>query len=328
MVSIQDLKRYSVKERKAITSKWKGFDLVTMPPPSSGGIHVLQILKFLEKDQLSFLDPKTIHLTASAMQSAFADRAVYLGDPDFVKVPMKGLLDPKYLAERRSEFNETHARTKEQVSAGRAPEDDEENTTHFSMMDAKGNVVVSTQTINGYFGSGFVVEGTGIVLNNEMDDFSAKPNTSNIFGAVGGSANAIAPLKTPLSSMSPTIVFHGKEPVLALGAPGGTRIITAVAQTILNHLEFKKDLYHSIATARFHQQWSPDVLTIENAGTPNARNEVSAAAIEALEKLGWVIKRASGQSNVMAVSRLKSAKNPTILTGVSDPRDAGTSAGE
>ena len=329
LITLKDLKKYKVKERKALTAKWNGYDVVTMPPPSSGGIHVLQILKLLEKDQLSFLEPKTIHLMASVMQSAFADRATHLGDPDFVKVPMKGLLNPEYLNKRRAAINEHKARKKSEVLAGPASEfEEEENTTHFSMMDVEGNVVVSTQTINGYFGSGFVAEGTGIVLNNEMDDFSSKPGAANIFGALGGSANAIAPLKTPLSSMSPTIIFKDKMPVLALGAPGGTRIITAVAQTILNYLKFHQDLYASIATARIHQQWNPDVLYIENNATAGLRPEVEVSTIQDLKQKGWEIKRSGAQCNVMAVSRETSDKNSTILVGVSDPRDIGTSAGE
>ena len=326
LLSLIDLKKYKVKERKPLTAFWKGYEVVTMPPPSSGGVHVLQILKLLENDSLQFFTPKMVQLTASAMQSAFADRAVFLGDPDFVKVPLHGLLNAEYLKKRRSEFNETHARSQSEVLAGDVPRfEEEENTTHFSMMDSEGNVVVSTQTINDFFGSGFVAEGTGIVLNNEMDDFSAKPGATNIFGAVGGTANAIAPMKTPLSSMSPTIIFKNHEPVLALGAPGGTRIITAVVQTILNHLAFKKDLYTSIASARIHQQWSPDELMIESPAAINKREEVSPSTILELEKIGWKIKRESAASNVMAVSR--SEKNAELV-GVSDPRDIGTSAGE
>ena len=329
LLSKNDLNSYQVKERKAISGKWKNFEVVTMPPPSSGGIHVLQILKLLESDDLKYLEPNSIHLTASAMQSAFADRAVFLGDPDFIKVPIVGLLNSNYIKSRRKEFNELKARSKSEVKAGDAPlYDEEENTTHFSMMDSNGNVVVSTQTINGYFGSGFVADGTGIVLNNEMDDFSAKPGAANIFGAVGGDANAIAPKKTPLSSMSPTIVFKNSIPILALGAPGGTRIITAVAQTILNHLVLNKDLYTSIASPRVHQQWNPDVLTIEYDSTDGNRNEISPLTISTLEKMGWIVKRAGAQSNVMAVSREMIDQKTSELTGVSDPRDIGTSAGE
>lgn len=321
VLSASDLRKYQVKIRKAIVSDWRGYHIVTMPPPSSGGIHVLQILKILEKDSLEYMNSGSLHLLASAMQSAFADRAVYLGDPDFIHVPMKGLLHPEYLKKRRSEFSADHARSKSEVTAGKAIEfEDEENTTHFSMMDEKGNVVVSTQTINGYFGSGLVAEGTGIVLNNEMDDFSAKPGASNIFGAVGGSANAVAPLKTPLSSMSPTIVFKDHKPVLALGAPGGTRIITAVTQTILNHLLLGKDLYTSIATPRIHQQWSPDVLNME-ANMPQD-TEVD------LQKMGWKTKRTGGQGNVMAVAKEQNSDGSSGFVGVADPRDIGTSQGE
>jgi gamma-glutamyltranspeptidase/glutathione hydrolase len=329
VLSSEDLKKYMVKERKAIESNWKGYDIVTMPPPSSGGIHVAQILKQIENDTLHFHEPQTLHLIASSMQSAYADRAEFLGDPDFVKVPIKGLINPNYISKRRNEFNLSNARSQKEVSAGNAPAFEEPaNTTHISLMDADGNVVVSTQTINGSFGSGLVAEGTGIVLNNEMDDFAAKQGVANIFGAVGGDANAVAPQKTPLSSMSPTIVFKGKTPIMAIGAPGGTRIITSVAQTILNHLEFKKDLYSSVAAARIHQQWAPDILFIEESAATGARDEIKPDTINALEKMGWIIKRASAQSNVMAVSRIQKPDGTFEFVGVADPRDIGTSAGE
>jgi gamma-glutamyltranspeptidase/glutathione hydrolase len=329
ILSLADLKTYPVKERKAIRAHWKGYEIVTMPPPSSGGIHVAQILKQIENDSLHFLEPPTLHLMASSMQSAYADRAEFLGDPDFTKVPVTGLLNSEYLAKRRGEFNINHARTKKEVLAGNAPSyEDPSNTTHFSFMDADGNVVVSTQTINGYFGSGLVADGTGIVLNNEMDDFAAKAGAPNIFGALGGDANAVAPKKTPLSSMSPTIVLQGKTPILAVGAPGGTRIITSVVQTILNHLEFKKDLYTSVATSRIHQQWSPDVLFIEDSATPGLREEITPETIVALEKIGWKIERAPAQCHIMAVSRIQKPDGSFELVGVADPRDIGTSAGE
>jgi gamma-glutamyltranspeptidase/glutathione hydrolase len=339
ILSQKDLLQYTVRQRTALKAKWLGYDIVSMPPPSSGGLHVIQILKLLEKvplteENFGFLKPNTLHWLASSMQIAYADRAVHLGDPDFVTVPQKGLIHPTYLDQRRSEILKNRARTKNEVSAGPADEFEEEaNTTHFSIMDQEGNVVVSTQTINGWFGSGLVAAGTGIVLNNEMDDFSAKPGNANIFGAVGGDANAIEPKKTPLSSMSPTIVFKNNKPVLALGAPGGTRIITSVVQTILNHLVFQKDLYTSVATARIHQQWSPDILQIEHYSDSN-RPEVTASTASELKKLGWQIVRKGAQSNIMAVARRVSQKSgqpnilPDELIGVSDPRDAGTSAAE
>lgn len=319
ILSAADLAGYMVKERAAIEADWRGYRVVAMPPPSSGGIHVIQILKMLENEdlqKLGFWSKDAIHLMASAMQQAFADRAKYLGDPEFTKVPVRGLLDEAYLKGLRGKFNLTRARTQAEVSPGAVdPGKDHFETTHFSLMDDEGNAVVSTQTINGWFGSKVTAEGTGVVLNNEMDDFSAKIGAKNIFGATALSdANDIRPGKTPLSSMSPTIILRDGKPVLALGSPGGTRIITAVAQTILNHLVFERSLYDSIAAPRIHQQWTPDQLSIEN-------QEVSPKILQMLRDMNWKIKRIPGQSNVMAVSR-----DGDALIGVSDPRDAGTSA--
>jgi gamma-glutamyltranspeptidase/glutathione hydrolase len=321
ILQARDLTTYQVKERKAIEAAWRGYKVVSMPPPSSGGIHVVQILKLLENDKLAgmgFLSPKSLHLEASAMQQAFADRARYLGDPDFVKVPAHGLISDKYLSDLRSQFDLSHAKSASAVNPGNPLPEDEMNTSHITIMDQAGNVVVSTQTINGYFGSKLVAEGTGIVLNNEMDDFAAKPGASNIFGATATTdANQVEPRKTPLSSMSPTIIFNSKgRPVLALGAPGGTRIITSVAQTILNYFAFHQDLFHAVAAPRIHQQWKPDVLSIENQAIP-------VETLQALRDLGWTIQRVPAQSNVMAV-----ALDGENLVGVADPRDIGTSKGE
>ncbi len=320
ILSLKDLKEYQVRERTAIEADWKGYHVVSMPPPSSGGIHVVQILKLLENDPLDdygFLSGQSLHLEASAMQQAFADRAKYLGDPDFVKVPQKALTAATYLKNLRAKFNLAKARPMTEVFAGDLPKEDENNTSHLTLMDQAGNVVVSTQTINGWFGSALVAEGTGIVLNNEMDDFSAKPGASNIFGATSTStANQVEAKKTPLSSMSPTIILKEGKPVLALGAPGGTRIITSVAQTILNYLVFHQDLYHSVAAPRIHQQWQPDTLSIEN-------QFVAEDTVSELRSKGWVINRTDAESNVMAI-----ALEGDTFVGVADPRDIGTSQGE
>jgi gamma-glutamyltranspeptidase/glutathione hydrolase len=320
IMNANDLTDYQVKERKPVEAEWNGYHVVSMPPPSSGGVHVIQMLKMLENDPLEkmgFLSADALQLEASAMQQAFADRARYLGDPDFVKVPTERLIANDYTAKLRSGFDLKKARNGADVFAGQVVPDDEQNTSHITIMDAEGNTVVSTQTINGYFGSSLVAEGTGIVLNNEMDDFAAKPGASNIFGATATThANQVEPKKTPLSSMSPTIIFKGGKPILALGAPGGTRIITAVTQTILNNLVFHQDLYTSVASPRIHQQWQPDVLSVENREFPGN-------GVRDLSDRGWKIKRMPAQSNVMAVSR-----EGDELIGVADPRDIGTSKGE
>ena len=262
LLTKDDFKSYQVKWREPVKGNYNGNEIYSMPPPSSGGIHVIQFLNMLEEDKLNEIGPfqkKSIHLAASALQSAFADRATYLGDPDFTHVPTNTLISKEYVKKRRAEFFTDHARSYKEVSAGKIDIQNGLNehteTTHLSLMDLEGNAISTTQTINGYMGAGMVVPHTGIVLNNEMDDFSASPGTANLFGAIGGSANAIAPRKTPLSSMSPTIVVKNGLPIMAVGAPGGTRIISCVAQTILNYLEYKMPLYQSVTAIRYHHQW-------------------------------------------------------------------------
>ncbi|WP_374027629.1 gamma-glutamyltransferase [Bdellovibrio bacteriovorus] len=316
LLSQKDFNDYQVKWRKPVEGKFHGYEVISMPPPSSGGVHVIQFLDFLEKDNLAKSGPlstKSIHLAASALQSAFADRATYLGDPEFTDVPVSGLLSEKYLQERRSEVPENRARKAGEVSAGRATGYESTDTTHISMIDAKGNAVATTQTINGWMGAAVVAPGTGIVLNNEMDDFSAQVGASNLFGAIGGKPNAIAPKKTPLSSMSPTILLENNKPVMAVGAPGGTRIISCVAQTILNYVEFKLPLYDAVTMVRYHQQWQPDVLYVD---PPGPKPEV----LKQLNAMGYDVKIEPVPCYVMAVS-----KEGDKLHGVADPRDIGIS---
>ncbi len=316
-VTKKDLSEYTVKWREPLKGSFSGYTIFSMPPPSSGGIHVLQFLSMLEEDHLKdkgFLSAQSIHLAASALQSAFADRAKYLGDPDFVTVPTSELLSKDYAKKRRAEININHARNAKEVSAGKIAGYEHDETTHISIIDKDGNMIATTQTINGYMGSSVVLPHTGIVLNNEMDDFSAKPGASNLFGAIGSKANAIAPKKTPLSSMSPTLVLSDKgEPILSVGAPGGTRIISCVAQTILNYLEFKLPPYESVASARYHQQWLPDELDLEPGKIP-------ASTIEQLKMMGHNVQEKAVNCNVMAV-----AKEENLFRAVSDPRDIGTS---
>jgi gamma-glutamyltranspeptidase/glutathione hydrolase len=316
LITKADLASYRVKWRSPVKGTFKGYEIFSMPPPSSGGVHVIQMLNMLEDDHLDkkgFLSAEAIHLTAQAMQIAFADRAKYLGDADFVKVPVQTLISKKYAQERRMEITHS-ARESKNVKAGSIPGFEHTETTHLSIIDKEGNIVSTTQTINGYMGSSLVLPGTGIVLNNEMDDFSAQPGAANLFGAIGGKANAVAPGKTPLSSMSPTIVLKNNLPVMSLGAPGGTRIITCVLQTMLNYLDYKLPLYESVTAIRFHHQWLPDKLDIDPPGP-------STPVIEELIKRGHKIDINAVPCNVMAV-----AKEGDILHAVSDPRDIGTSA--
>lgn len=316
IISQRDLNSYQVKWRRPIEGSFHNFKVLSMPPPSSGGVHVIQFLKFIENDSLvkeGILSTKSIHLAASALQSSFADRAKYLGDPDFTEVPVDGLISAKYNEARRREVPNDKARKATDVQAGNPLPYESTQTTHISLIDNQGNAVSTTQTINGLMGAAIVAPGTGIVLNNEMDDFSAQEGSLNLFGAVGGKPNSIAPKKTPLSSMSPTILLEDNKPILSIGAPGGTRIISCVAQAILNYVEFKLSLYDSISMIRYHHQWQPDVLSID---PPGPKSEV----LRELKAMGYDVRIEPVPCNVMAV-----AKEGGKLHGVSDPRDIGIS---
>jgi gamma-glutamyltranspeptidase/glutathione hydrolase len=314
----KDLDAYAVKWREPLRGSFRGYELYTMPPPSSGGIHVLQILNILEDDplkELGVLSPDSVHRTAAAMQLAYADRAVYPGDPDFVKVPTDWLISKDYARARRALIDSAHAKPASAVQAGNLPKSESPETTHFSIMDAEGNAVSSTQTINYGFGSCVVAEGTGILLNDEMDDFSAKPGAPNAYGALGGEANAIAPGKTPLSSMTPTIIVRNGKPVVTVGAPGGTTITTCVAQTILNYLAYNLSPYESVASVRMHEQWMPDALYLEPPGPGDS-------AVKKLQSMGWNVSLEPGK--IYCRVELVVQKNGELI-GVSDPRDSGRS---
>ncbi|MGZ6469502.1 MAG: gamma-glutamyltransferase, partial [Bdellovibrionota bacterium] len=255
--------------------------------------------------------------TAAAMQLAFADRSEYPGDPDFVKVPVKTLTSKEYAAGLRAKIGEL-ATPSSEIKPGLGAKPESLETTHFSIMDAEGNTVASTQTINLYFGSGLVAGTTGILLNDEMDDFSAKPGVANAFGALGGDANAITPRKTPLSSMSPTIILKDGIPVMSVGAPGGTRIITCVAQTILNYLVYGLPIYDAVALTRFHHQWQPDQLDFD---APGPGEQV----LKELKAKGYKLNVAAEgvPCRVEAVVR-----EGNIFRGAADPRDLGSVRGE
>lgn len=315
LITQKDLNAYKVIWRNPLEASYKDYKVFAMPPPSSGGVHVIQFLKFLENDPLTKYGPlsaESIHLAASALQSSFADRARYLGDPDFVDVPTQELIAQSYLNKRRQEIKLDQARSAAEVQAGNPLPSESTETTHLSIMDAEGNAVSTTQTINGWFGAGIVAPGTGIVMNNEMDDFAAQIGGSNLFGAIGGKPNLIAPRKTPLSSMSPTLIFKNDQAILSIGAPGGTRIISCVAQTVLNYIEFKLPLYDSVAMVRYHHQWQPDVLFMDAPGP-------SPETLENLKAMGYKTEIAPIPCKVMAVSR-----EQETLRGVADPRDIGT----
>ncbi len=271
-ITLQDLKDYKVVERQPILGNYRGYQVVTMPPPSSGGIHLVQILNMLEHYPIKDYgvnSANTIHVMAESMKLAYADRAEYLGDPDFVKIPVTGLISKGYADSLVKGIQMNQARPAAQIKPGQPQPYESDQTTHFSVMDKTGDAVAVTYTLNLNFGTGIVAEGTGILLNNEMDDFSVKPGVPNAFGLVGGSANAIAPKKRPLSSMTPTIVLKNDKPWLVTGSPGGARIITTVLQSIVNTIDHGMNPAEAIVTPRVHHQWLPDELRIEDGISPD-----------------------------------------------------------
>ncbi len=273
-ITLTDLKNYQVVERSPLRGKYRGYDIVTMPPPSSGGIALLQMLGMLEPFDVGALGHNSAakyHLFAEVMKRAFRDRAEYLGDPDFVKVPVAQLLDPAYLKRRMADFSPDQARPASAVQPGLgkfvtpAPRESTE-TTHFSVVDAAGNAVANTYTLNGAYGSGVTIPGTGILMNNEMDDFTAQVGSANMYGLIQGEANAIVPGKRPLSSMTPTFVLKDGKLVLVTGSPGGPTIINTVFQIIANVIDHQMPVMQAVEAPRIHNQWLPDVVTFERFG--------------------------------------------------------------
>ncbi len=321
LIRHKDLRNYQVKIRDAVVGNFKGKKIVSMPPPSSGGTHIIEILNILSNFDLKSMgagSAQAIHLTSSAMQIAFADRAKYMGDSDFAKVPVKELIDPRYakaLSKKIDRFKAT--KSKDFPIDFRKLNYESDDTTHFTIMDSKGNIVSSTQTINGWFGSAMVTPKTGIVMNNEMDDFASHVGGINLFGAVGGKNNLVEPLKRPLSSMSPTIVFdENDKPILALGTPSGTRILTCVMQTVLNFIEHDMNLWDAVSSTRYHHQWSPDEIRV---GAPYFSKHTQ----NKLESMGYKINKKNLGCKIQAI-----AKYGEKLIGVSDPREEGMSFGK
>ncbi len=271
-MALEDLKAYKVVERQPIIGDYRGYKVVTMPPPSSGGVHLIEILNMLEHYPIKedgVNSAKNIHHMAESMKLAYADRSEYLGDPDFVKIPVTGLTSKAYANERVKTIDDNKARLSSTIKPGKPQPYESDQTTHFSVMDKAGNAAAVTYTLNLNFGSGIVVEGTGILLNNEMDDFSVKPGVPNAFGLVGGTANAIEAKKRPLSSMTPTIVMKNNKPWLVTGSPGGARIITTVLQSVVNTIDHEMNPAEAIITPRVHHQWLPDELRVEEGISPD-----------------------------------------------------------
>lgn len=311
LVTKQDLRNYKVVEREPVRGSYRGYQIVSMPPPSSGGAHIVQILNLLERWPLKDYganSAQTIHLMAEAMKLAYADRSEYLGDPDFVKVPLKGITSKRYADELARSINPDRARPAAEIKPGKPQPYESDQTTHFSVADSQGNVVAVTYTLNLNFGSGIVVPGTGILLNNEMDDFAAKPGVPNAFGLIGGDANAVQAGKRPLSSMSPTIVLKDGRPWLVTGSPGGARIITTTLQTIVNMIDFGMNPAEAAAAPRIHHQWAPDELRVERGLSRDTVNLLAAKGHKVAEK------PAMGRTQTIQIT-------PTGFWGYSDPRN-------
>jgi gamma-glutamyltranspeptidase / glutathione hydrolase len=310
-----DLETYGAVIRKPVHGTYRGYDIVSMPPPSSGGIALVEMLNILEgypTHRVGDSSPAALHLQIEAMKLAYADRAAYLGDSDRVDVPKDWLISKDHAAELRAMIDPKHARPAREVKPDIAVPGSG-NTTHFSVIDAAGNVVANTYTLNFNYGLGLVADGTGIMLNNELDDFAAKPGVANAFGLVGGAANAPGPDKRPLSSMTPTIVLKDGQPVLVTGAPGGSRIITTVLQVILNAIDGDKAIGDAVAAPRLHHQWWPDEVVVE----PN----FAADKIRALTALGHVV-----TSGPLFGSAHSIEVTPQGLAGAADLRARGAAA--
>ncbi len=318
IISHKDLESYTTLWREPINFQFDSLQIFSMPPPSSGGIVIGQILKILENHDFSHFTPKSteyIHLFCEAARLAYADRSLHLGDPDFYEIPTF-LLNDEYLAERARLINQNHANTSQNITPGEFPNPESKQTTHFSVADKNGNLVALTYTLNSSYGSKLVVRGCGFLLNNEMDDFAIAAGHANLYGLVGGEANKIEPNKRMLSSMSPTIVLKNNRPFLILGSPGGSEIITAVAECTLNFSRFKLSLSKSLAQPRFHHQWLPDLIELEE-------NSFDITVKQGLIKLGHNIQDFEPSSEVQAVYINESG----LMIGAADPRQRGTAGG-
>ncbi len=313
IMTLGDLKKYNAVERKPVTGDYRGYKVVSMPPPSSGGVHIIEMLNILETfpiDKLGHNTASTLHLMTEVMKRAYADRSKYLGDPDFYKVPVQALTSKDYARKLASQITINKATPSSEIEPGKLAPYESDQTTHYSVVDKWGNAVSNTYTLNFSYGSGLVAKGTGILLNNEMDDFSAKPGTPNGYGLIGGEANSVEGNKRPLSSMSPTIVMKDGKPFIITGSPGGSRIITTTLQIIMNVIDHDLNIAEAAAAPRIHHQWLPDVLRVEQS--------LNNDTIELLKAKGH---------NVSVGNAIGSAQSIIVteqgVFGSSDPRRAG-----
>ncbi len=320
-MTVEDLKNYKVVEREPLRATYRGHEIITMPPPSSGGVAMIQMLNILERYDLKTMgagSSQAIHLMVEAMRRAFADRAHYLGDPDFVKVPVAALTSRAYADRLAATINLQRASTSQEVRHGQLLPHESEETTHFTVVDKEGNVVANTYTLNDSYGNKITVEGAGFLLNNEMDDFAPKPGSPNAYGLIQGEANAVAARKRPLSSMTPTIVLKDGKLYFAVGSPGGPTIINTVTQVLINIIDHGMNIQQAIDWPRVHHQWMPDQIVYEPFG-------LAPDVIKALQKMGHKFvdrPRYMGDAEAIMIE-----DKTGLRLGASDPRLDGRAVG-
>lgn len=313
IITLEDLKNYKAASREPHVFDYKGYQIVGMPMPSSGGLLVHQMMKMIEDKPIAsygFHSPEAVQLMVEAERRAYADRAQFMGDADFYKVPVSRLTSDKYLKERMADFVPGKASSSEQIKPGEIPAIESEETTHLSVIDKSGNAVAVTTTLNNSYGSKTVVGGAGFILNDEMDDFSVKPGVPNMYGAIGGEANAIMPGKRMLSSMTPTIVLKDGSPYLIIGTPGGTTIPTSVFQTIVNIIEFNMSTEDAVWKPKFHHQWLPDEVYLEKT--------FPAATKKSLEGMGYKIVERNGIGRTEVIKILSNKKFEAVADNRGD----------
>jgi gamma-glutamyltranspeptidase/glutathione hydrolase len=313
LMTLQDLAAYRVAERPVIRTSYRGFEVQSMPPTSSGGVHIAQMLNILENfpvKEMGSGSARVTQLLAETMKLAYADRSEYLGDPDYFEVPVNGLISKDYAKELAKGISLRKARPSKKIRPGKPLPYESPDTTHFSVMDSHGNAVSNTYTLNFSYGSGIVIPGTGILMNNEMDDFSAKAGVPNAFGLIGGEANSIQAGKRPLSSMTPSLILHDGKPYAVIGSPGGSRIITTVLQVMVNIMDHDMSIAEAVNAPRIHHQWLPDKLELEPGYSPDT--------IKLLRKKGQNVKQGKSMGSVQAIMW----KNG-LFYGISDPRRPG-----
>lgn len=314
LMTLEDLRGYVAKERVPVRGNYRGYEIISMPPPSSGGAVLIQMLNILEGFDLSKLEASSserYHLMTEAMRRAFADRAEYMGDSDFVKVPIAGLIDKGYADKLRSTINTERASNSADVRAGRPAGYESEDTTHFTVVDAEGNAVSNTYTLNNSYGSAAMAKGTGILLNDEMDDFAAKPGTPNMYGLIQGERNAVAPKKRPLSAMTPTIVLRKDGSLwFTVGSPGGPTIINTVLCIITNVIDYEMNIQQAIDAPRIHHQWLPDELVGEPSGFSSDTQRALTSRGHTLGKLRYL----GDAEGIMIEEKTK------MRLGATDPR--------